>query len=290
MNSMQPTFTSIREARRWASLFLHQHHREPRVAELLLEHFLNWTPSQLLAFDDEALPAEVEKDFVQAVRKHADTGIPVQHLTGVGHFYGREFQVNENVLIPRPETEELVLGVMDYVRDENLKAPSIVDLGTGSGVIAVTLATELPDSDVTGVDLSEEALRIAETNAAQHGADVQFYHGNFLESLLEEPFDIIVSNPPYIAFSEKEKMDDTVVDFDPAMALFAEGEGLAAYKTILTQISHMKQKPKCIAFEIGHQQGGAVSALIHELLPEFLSEVRQDINGKDRMIFAFSSS
>lgn len=287
MNSMQPTFTSIREARRWASLFLQQHQREPRVADLLLEHFLKWTPSQLLAFDDQRLPDEAEKDFAQAVRQHAETGIPVQHLTGVGHFYGREFQVNENVLIPRPETEELVLGVMDYVRDENLQTPRIIDLGTGSGVIAITLATELPGSEVSGVDLSEEALEIAEKNAAQHGADVRFYRGNFLESLLEEPFDIIVSNPPYIAFSEKDKMDDTVVDFDPALALFAEEEGLAAYKTILTQISHMKQKPKCIAFEIGHEQGRSVSTLIQEMLPECHTEIRPDINGKDRMVFAF---
>ncbi|WLR49451.1 peptide chain release factor N(5)-glutamine methyltransferase [Halobacillus litoralis] len=286
---MQPTFTSIREARRWASLFLQQHQREPRIADLLLEHFLNWTPSQLLAFDDEPLPVEVENRFVQAVQQHADTGVPLQHLTGVGHFYGREFQVNEDVLIPRPETEELVLGVMDYVRQKNLKAPRIVDLGTGSGVIAITLAIELPSSDVSGVDLSEEALGIAETNASQHGADVQFYQGNFLESLLDQPFDIIVSNPPYIAFSEKEKMEDTVVDFDPEMALFAEEEGLAAYKTILTQTSNMKQRPKCLAFEIGHEQGVSVSALIHEMMPEFHTEVRKDINGKDRMVFAFSN-
>ncbi len=288
MNSMQPTFTSIREARRWASLFLQKEQREPRVADLLLEHFLGWTSSQLLAFDDKPMPSEVAEGFVEAVRKHAKTGIPVQHLTGVGHFYGREFQVNEDVLIPRPETEELVLGVMEYVRQKNLKAPRIVDLGTGSGVIAITLATELPDSIVRGVDLSEEALGIAAKNAAQHGVDLRFYQGDFLASLLEEPFDIIVSNPPYIAYSEKEQMDDTVVDFDPALALFAEEEGLAAYKSILTQVSHMKQKPKCIAFEIGHQQGESLLSLFHDLLPEFLAEVRQDINGKDRMVFAFS--
>ncbi|MBX0357880.1 peptide chain release factor N(5)-glutamine methyltransferase [Halobacillus sp. Nhm2S1] len=285
---MQPTFTSIREARRWASLFLQQHQREPRVADLLLEHFLNWTPSQLLAFDNEPMPEEMKRDFVQSVRQHAATGVPVQHLTGVGHFYGREFQVNENVLIPRPETEELVLGVMEYVRGKNLNAPKIVDLGTGSGVIAITLAAELPGSDVRGVDLSEEALRIAQKNATQHGADVQFYQGDFLEPLVEESFDVIVSNPPYIAYSEKEQMADTVVDFDPGLALFAEEEGLAAYKTILTQVTHMKQKPKCIAFEIGQEQGESVTALFDALLPELFTEVRQDINGKDRMVFAFS--
>ncbi|WP_146817717.1 peptide chain release factor N(5)-glutamine methyltransferase [Halobacillus faecis] len=285
---MQPTFTSIREARRWASLFLQQHQREPRVADLLLEHFLNWTPSQLLAYDNEPMPEEVKRDFVQSVRQHVDTGVPVQHLTGIGHFYGREFQVNKDVLIPRPETEELVLGVIDFIRAKNLKAPKIVDLGTGSGVIAITLAAELPGSDVRGVDLSEEALRIAEKNAAQHGTDVRFYQGDFLESLVEESFDVIVSNPPYIAHSEKEQMDDTVVDFDPGMALFAEEEGLAAYKTILTQVTHMKKKPKCIAFEIGHEQGESVTALFDALLPELFTEVRQDINGKDRMVFAFS--
>ncbi|SEH45733.1 release factor glutamine methyltransferase [Halobacillus karajensis] len=290
MNSMQPTFTSIREARRWASLFLQKHNRETRVADLLLEHFLNWTPSRILAFDEEPLSAEVKKAFIKSVQDHAETGIPVQHLTGWGHFYGRDFHVNKHVLIPRPETEELVLGVLDYVRTSGLKEVKIVDLGTGSGVIAITLAKEIPESKVTGVDLSKEALRVAGKNASVHRTDVDFIQGDFLEPLLDESIDIVVSNPPYIAQSEKELMNDTVLDFDPFMALFAEEEGLAAYKTIVQQLSRKKQKPTCIAFEIGYQQGSAVSRIIHEYLPGYQTEVRKDINQKDRMVFAFLNS
>lgn len=287
---MQPTFTSIREARRWASLFLQKHNRETRVADLLLEHFLDWTPSRMLAFDDEPLPDEVKESFVKAIQDHAETGIPVQHLTGYGHFYGREFHVNKHVLVPRPETEELVLGVLDYVRNTKLENPNIVDLGTGSGVIAITLALELPGSNVAAVDLSEEALHVAEKNAKEHSTVVDFIQGDFLEPLLDKEIDIVVSNPPYIALSEKEMMNDTVLDFEPKLALFAEEEGLAAYKAIVKQLSLKKQKPKCIAFEIGYQQGTTVSRIIREYLPGYKCEIRKDINQKERMVFAYLPS
>lgn len=285
MNSMQPTFTSIREARQWASLFLQNQNREERVADLLLEDFLGWSPSQLLAYETDPLPEPLQQPFVEAVQAHAETGVPYQHLTGLGHFYGREFKVNSHVLIPRPETEELIVGVLELVKSKGWRAPKITDLGTGSGVIAVTLALELPDSEVKAVDISVEALQTARDNANIHKADVQFYQGNFLLPVKDAPVDIIVSNPPYISYGEKESMDDTVVDFDPELALFAEEEGLAAYRTILEQISKMKEKPSAIAFEIGYQQGRAVAELFHNLLPQYQTEVRQDINGKDRMIF-----
>ncbi|WP_075037179.1 peptide chain release factor N(5)-glutamine methyltransferase [Halobacillus dabanensis] len=287
---MQPTFTSIREARRWASLFLQEHNREVRVADLLLEHFLDWTPSRILAFDEESLPDEIREPFIKAIKNHAETGIPVQHLLGYGHFYGREFQVDKHVLIPRPETEELVLGVLEYVRTTKLKKPNIVDLGTGSGVIAITLKAELPESNVTAVDLSEAALHVAGKNAKEHNTDVEFVQGDFLEPLLDESIDIVVSNPPYIAYSEKEMMNDTVLNFDPNMALFAEEEGLAAYKVIVQQLSKMKQQPKCIAFEIGYQQGLAVTRIIQEYLSGYECEIRKDINQKDRMVFAYLNS
>lgn len=287
MNSMQPTFTSIREARRWASLFLQEHNRETRVADLLLEHFLDWTSSQIFAFDEESFPVEVREPFIKAVKDHAETGVPVQHLIGYSHFYGREFHVNKHVLIPRPETEELVLGVLDYVRTTKSKKPNIVDLGTGSGVIAITLKAELSESNVTAVDLSEEALHVAEKNAKEHNTVVDFIKGDFLEPLLDRSIDIVVSNPPYIAYSEKEMMNDTVLNFDPNMALFAEEDGLAAYKAIVQQLSNRKQQPKCIAFEIGYQQGAAVSRIIQEYLSGYTCEVRKDINQKDRMVFAY---
>lgn len=286
MNSMQPTFTTIQEARRWASLFLQKHDREPQAAQLLLEGFLGWSFSKILAYEDEPMSEDVKESFIKAVRAHAETGEPVQHLLGSASFFGRTFKVTPDVLIPRPETEELVLGVMGWAREEKIETPSIVDLGTGSGIIAITASLEIPGSHVTAVDISSEALVVAEGNARQHGADIQFRQGDFLTPVMDETFDILISNPPYISEEEKALMDDTVLDFDPSLALFAEEEGLAAYKSILHQAAHLEQKPLLIAFEIGWRQGEQVSSLIERFLPGFRAEVRQDINGRDRMVFA----
>ncbi|WP_226581433.1 peptide chain release factor N(5)-glutamine methyltransferase [Halobacillus litoralis] len=284
---MQPSFTTIRGARRWASLFLLEHEREARMADLLLEYFLDWPFSKILAYETDPLPDGVKDSFIEAVHRHVEMGVPIQHLTGYAHFYGREFKVSSDVLIPRPETEELVLGLVEAIRLRGVERPRIVDLGTGSGVIAITAALELADSQVTAVDISDEALRVAIDNATLLQADVRFKQGDFLAPVVGEEFDVVVSNPPYISALEKTEMNDTVLNFDPELALFAEEEGLAAYRTILEQISTVDKKPWCIAFEIGHKQGDAVERLIHLILPEYKTDVRQDINGKDRMVFSF---
>ncbi|KHE69207.1 peptide chain release factor N(5)-glutamine methyltransferase [Halobacillus sp. BBL2006] len=277
---MQPTFTTIREARRWASVFLQEHNREERVADLLLEHCLGLTFAQLLAYETDPFPLDQRDTFVNNVQAHIRTGIPVQHLIGHAHFYGREFIVNSHVLIPRPETEELVEGVMDWINETGIDRPAIVDIGTGSGIIAITLALETK-AEVLATDLSPDALKVAKQNAKNHEVEVDFIQGSFLEPVKNRNIDILVSNPPYIAYEEKQEMDDTVVNFDPELALFAEKEGLAAYEAILNQI---EEQPFLIAFEIGHKQGAAVQQLIKEKFPDAIVEVKQDINKKDRMV------
>ncbi|MCA0971037.1 peptide chain release factor N(5)-glutamine methyltransferase [Halobacillus litoralis] len=283
---MNNTFTTIEEARRWASVFLREKGREAQVADWLLEHYLDCSYTQLLVNGPERFPDEKKAAFVQDIEEHAETGVPVQHLIGTAPFYGREFAVDSNVLIPRPETEELVVGVIDLIREQNLSQPTVVDIGTGSGVIAVTLACESPSLNMLATDLSIEALQIAKKNAEQHGAPVTFFQGDFLEPVMHEALDVIVSNPPYIAYREKESMDDTVVDFDPELALFAEDEGLAAYQAIVAQVASLENLPSILAFEIGHEQGSDVKAIIERRLPAYEVEVRRDLNGKDRMVFA----
>ncbi|MGI8316604.1 peptide chain release factor N(5)-glutamine methyltransferase [Halobacillus mangrovi] len=279
---MQPTFTSIREARRWASVFLQEHNRETRVADLLLEYYLGLTFAQLLAYERDPFPEEKQDAFVKSVRNHVSTGVPVQHLIGHAHFYGRDFKVNAHVLIPRQETEELVVGVKDWMRKYEITSPTLVDIGTGSGVIAITLALET-NAKVLAADVSNKALEVAKQNAQDFAAEVEFYQGSYLEPFYGQKIDVLVSNPPYIAREDKSEMDDTVLNFDPELALFAEEEGLAAYKAILNQL---QQQPSLIAFEIGHNQGEAVKRLIEARFPEAAVEVRQDINKKDRMVFA----
>ncbi|WP_173918565.1 peptide chain release factor N(5)-glutamine methyltransferase [Halobacillus sp. Marseille-Q1614] len=277
-------FTTIEEARRWASLFLKEYDREPRVADLLLEDILDLSFAMLLAYGRDPLPQELKNSFIEKVKEHAETGKPVQHIIGRAHFYGREFNVNEHVLIPRPETEELIDGVLSRLVPSD---QTIADIGTGSGIIAVTLQLET-GRRVIASDISPEAVQTAQANAKQQGASIDWRTGDFLEPLHNAAIDVLVSNPPYIDRSEP--LHDTVKNYDPSLALFADNEGLAAYETILTQVKKREQKPRLIAFEIGYQQGEAVKGIIQTILGNYQVTIEKDINGKDRMVFAIQDS
>ncbi|WP_087973642.1 peptide chain release factor N(5)-glutamine methyltransferase [Oceanobacillus rekensis] len=276
------------EVLRWASLFLEKHRREARVAEILLQHHLRVTRSQFFMLMQEPLPKAVVDPFKADIEKHAKTGIPVQHLTGYETFYGREFTVNKHVLIPRPETEELVLHVIQSAKNSNTEQLTIIDIGTGSGVIATTLALELPTATVYATDISDKALAVAKANAENLQANVHFLQGDFLQPVIDESIqaDIIVSNPPYIAKEDAPSMSDTVKNFDPELALFAEAGGLAAYQQIISQVPEVMKSSALLAFEIGHEQGDALHALIHQKFPTSNVTTIQDINKKDRIISA----
>jgi release factor glutamine methyltransferase len=273
------------EVLRWASLFLEQKNREPKVAEILLMHHLNMSRTEFLGRMRETIPAEVLAAFKEDVWRHAETGVPVQHLIGTEFFYGREFLVNEHVLIPRPETEELVLHVIDEIKRNGLEQPVLVDIGTGSGVIAVTLALEVEEASVYATELSVQALEVAEKNAERLGACITFLQGDFLKPLQKEQVspNVLVSNPPYISEKDEETLSDTVKGFDPPLALFADEDGLAAYKQILAEAGQFPEL-KLLAFEIGYDQGEAVRQLVLQAFPESDVRVLKDINGKDRIV------
>lgn len=269
-----------------ASLFLERHHREQAVAPLLLQHYLQVSRASFYMRMREVVPESVVRDFEEAIKHHAETGVPVAHLTGKAPFYGREFMVNRDVLIPRPETEELVDGVLTYVHERDLeKSPVIMDVGTGSGVIAITLKLEFSHATVYATDISEKALAVARDNASELGAEVTFLEGDLLRTVDEEALeaDIIVSNPPYIAEEESLSLQDTVRDFDPGIALFAKEHGLEIYQRLFRQLKNTA--PKLVALEIGHIQGGEVKQMAEEAFPESTVVVRKDINGRDRMVF-----
>ncbi|WP_152656873.1 peptide chain release factor N(5)-glutamine methyltransferase [Oceanobacillus sp. CFH 90083] len=282
------TQTKIYEALNWASLFLEEANREPKVAEILIRYHLGLSRQEWLLSLREPIPEDKLTQIKAAIIEHVETGVPVQHLTGYEEFYGRSFQVSKDVLIPRPETEELVLAVKEYLALK--QAPvRIADIGTGSGIIAVTLALELGNASVFATDISDKALKIAEQNAKQLKADISFLKGNFLTPLMNEtmPFDVIVSNPPYIAKSEAPELSDTVRDFDPDLALFAEEDGMAAYYKIIEQLRQMPLKEDTLlAFEIGYTQGELVKEQIWQVFPDSHVEIKKDINGKDRIVFA----
>ncbi|GAB3789354.1 peptide chain release factor N(5)-glutamine methyltransferase [Virgibacillus kimchii] len=282
------------EVLRRASLFLEAHQREPKVAELLLQHHLQVSRASFFTMMQDPVPEATLASFEADIRKHAETGVPIQHIMGEAEFYGRSFLVNEHVLIPRMETEELVQHVIqEGEKWKNEERPlTIVDVGTGSGVIAISLKLELEEAAVFATDISSEALSTAKENAMQLGADVTFLQGNFLTPFMKRNIqaDIIVSNPPYIAEKEKSLLADTVKDFDPEIALFAGDNGLSAYRQIIDQSQSALKENSLLAFEIGHEQGNSVPQLIKSTFPESDIKIIKDINGKDRIVSAALSA
>ena len=216
-------------------------------------------------------------DLEEAKKKLA-AGLPVQYIVGNVDFYGIILKVNEDVLIPRFETEELVSKVIQY--SSHFKNPSIVDIGTGSGAIAITLKKKLTSS-VTATDISKKALNVAKENALENNVSINFKEGNLLEPLTEK-YDIVVSNPPYIAYDEE--IMDIVKNNEPHLALYAPNNGIYYYEEILKNIKKYLNDKYLIAFEIGESQGKK----IQELSKKYLDNeaiIEKDLSGRDRFAF-----
>lgn len=209
---------------------------------------------------------------------------PIQHIVGHTFFHGLSLEVNPDVLIPRPETEELV----DWISKENsLKEPKILDIGTGSGCIPIALYRKLPGSDISAWDISEKALEIARTNSQKQQTPIHFQQTDIrCYSPGKEQFDIIVSNPPYVRISEKEEMDKNVLDWEPEQALFVpDQDPLLFYRIIGTLALKMLSPNGKLFFEINQALGKETSELLGELGYSYI-ELRKDLSGKDRMIKA----
>ncbi|WP_369769748.1 peptide chain release factor N(5)-glutamine methyltransferase [Flavobacterium sp. WC2416] len=211
--------------------------------------------------------------------------IPVQYLLGKTSFYGLDFEVNENVLIPRSETEELVEWIIE-TQNSKLKTQKlrILDIGTGSGCIAISLAKNIPDAQVFAIDVSEKALATAKKNAIENNVDVTFIHQNILETEdLGQQFDIIVSNPPYVRNLEKLEIKKNVLDNEPHLALFVDDtDALIFYKKIAELAQKNLTQNGLLFFEINQYLGKEMIDLLQEMTFKN-SELRKDIYGNDRM-------
>ncbi len=209
---------------------------------------------------------------------------PIQYILGVTEFYGLSFYVNEKVLIPRPETEELVHWVLE--EQTNLQG-RILDIGTGSGCIAVTLAKMLPNAKVCGIDISDDVLKIAKKNANNHGVEIDFQKADILTEPFPElgTFEIIVSNPPYVTHLQKNRMKANVLDYEPYMALFVpEADPLIFYRAIARFANTALSRGGCMYFEINEDLSQETANYLSE--SGFNTELRKDINNKFRMIKA----
>ncbi len=241
----------------------------------------------LYAEIDKEMPFELEQEYVcgmNRILRHE----PVQHVLGYSWFYGYKMMVSNAVLIPRPETEELVSHVLARMDAEfpNQEKIDVVDIGTGSGAIAISLAKEEPKIEMLATDISEEALMVAKENATINHAQVHFLCGDMLAPLIQmnKKVDILVSNPPYIP--QEETLESSVKDFEPHVALFGGEDGLKFYEIILDQCTQVLKDEAMIAFEMGWNQADSLKKMVQEKHPNAKVDIVKDINGKDRMLFA----
>ncbi len=234
-----------------------------RDAELLLLHTLEISRITLIAHPETTLTPTQRAAYEDAIarRLHHE---PIQYITGQQEFYGLMLQVNPAVLIPRPETELLVEAILQLLpADQPLK---IADIGTGSGAIAIALAVHLPEATITALDISPAALDVATANARTHKVDrrIRFLHSDLLTALADESatFDAIVSNPPYVAESDRNTLHPQVRDHEPPTALFAGPTGLEIYRRLVPQVHNLLKPNGLLALEIGHGQQAALQHLL----------------------------
>jgi len=223
---------------------------------------------------------EEEKEFVEEIYKKLAAHIPAQYIIGHAEFFGMQLEVDERVLIPRPETEELVELILAENPEENLK---VLDIGTGSGAIALALAKNRPDWTITASDISQAALDLARENAEIQDLNI-FFKKSDCFSEISSKYDIIVSNPPYISREDQEEVGLNVLHSEPHVALFADEDGLAIYRRIAEEAKDYLNDGGKIYLEIGYKQGQIVPALFKENFPEKRVRTLKDQFGQDRMV------
>ena len=269
------------EVLNWASSFLENNGQESYTAEYLLLEKKQWTKTDLLTHLRKEMPEQEYEQYCQDIEQVVNY-IPVQYLIGSTEFYGRRYKVNEHTLIPRPETEELVDLILKDNQSENL---TVVDIGTGTGIIALSLGLANPTWEVTGLDISLEALKVATENNEILQGKVTFLESDVLSDYpKEKKIDILVSNPPYISYDEWEVMDVSVREHEPKTALFAENNGLAIYEKIAEESQKCLSETGKIYLEIGYLQGESVSQIFQKRFPKKNISVIKDLNGQDRII------
>ena len=237
--------------------------RARQDAERLLLGTLAQNKAWLIAHADQWVSPDQADAYIEVVERRY-RGAPMQYVEGYAEFYGLHFQVTPDVLIPRPETEHLVEKTIELAA--GFAHPRIVDIGTGSGAIAIALAHALSDAIVTATDQSPAALAVAKQNAAQNGAvnRIRFREGNLLEPVAGEQFEIVVSNPPYVPEKDRDSLAVEVRDYEPAQALFAGEDGLAIYRRLIPAAFRVLVPGGFIALEIGYGQQACVQSLLED--------------------------
>lgn len=273
---------TIRQALRWGSQQLASASPTPDLdARLLLQHVLRVSHTYLVAHAGETLTAVAHQQYIALLARAAQKE-PIPYIIGHAPFYGLDFYVTPAVLIPRPETEQLVELAVAWARLRN--SLHIVDVGTGSGCIAISLAVHLPQAQITAVEISPTALQIAQHNAQRHvPGRIHFLLGSLL-SPLSHPVDLIVANLPYVSDPEWPDLDDGVKLYEPAAALRGGADGLTIIAQLLHQAAEQINPNALILLEIGWRHGRAAQALARATLPQAQVQVLPDLAGHDRVV------
>ena len=251
-------------------------------AKMLLADLINENPLALLTMLDRKIDDDIVKVYKDKLEELVEKK-PIQYVIGNVNFYGYIYNVNNNVLIPRFETEELVDNTLKYIdRYFNKENIDIIDLGTGSGCIGITLKKEVPTSSVTLVDISKKALEVAKENAKRLEANVELINNDMLEGI-DKKYDIVISNPPYIKMDEE--IEEIVKENEPHLALYGGVDGLEYYEKILRKVKDNLKDKYLIAFEIGDTLKNDIISLVNKYFKDVNIVCKKDIYNRDRMVF-----
>lgn len=257
--------------------------KETSAVKILIAELSGFGANDLYCHFDEEIPDRIERNIVQALIRYFEGGEPVQYILGYSYFMGLKLKVSPAVLIPRPETELLVETVLERLKD--FPSPSVIDIGTGSGAIAIAIKEQLPDSKVTAVDISQTALDIAKGNADDHRLSIRFFESDLLSSV-SGAFDVLISNPPYIGIDEK--IDPLVRNNEPAGALFAPMGGLYFYEQILKQAQAHLNPAFLIALEIPENKDDKLREFGETYFPNAKMEILKDYANRSRIMLISS--
>ena len=279
---------TVRELIRQSEEMLDEKNKDCNVAKVLFYHLAHKEPHQLYLMMDEEVDEDLYQAFQEGMQRYMN-GEPIQYIKGKETFFSRDFIVNENVLIPRYETEEVVENILYRIDDyfEDYQIIDLCDVGTGSGAIAISLALEEPKLKVVATDISEDALDVARLNAKELKAHVEFYQGDMLEPLINRnrKVDIFVSNPPYIP--NNQEIESVVKDNEPHVALFGGQDGLYFYRKIFSKVKEVIKDRALLAFEMGFDQRQLMEEAVEYYFPDTPYEIIKDMSGKDRMLFIY---
>ncbi|MFA5358933.1 MAG: peptide chain release factor N(5)-glutamine methyltransferase [Patescibacteria group bacterium] len=257
-------------------------------AEILLAHVLK-KPKEFILIHPETVLTKKQISNLQFLISKRKTGEPIAYLTGHKEFYGLDFIVNRHVLVPRPETELLVEETLKIINANYQPPITIADIGTGSGCVAITIATKSPNAKIYATDISSLALTVAKKNSAEHKTTKQliFKRGSLLSPLQNIKLDIIVANLPYLDKKMKNLLRSTEtrgLKFEPTLALYAGDKGLDKFKKFFSQLAKRKQQPNFVLLEIGHNQGRVLQKLCTKYLPGYKTTIKKDLCDFDRVL------